>query len=306
MPSALFVGNGLNRCSGALCSWDGLLHGLAEEYEVLGAEQDVFSLEFERILNCALQKRRLTGDRAFYRIKRQIGKSMMDKRMRPTALHNDFVNLPVDAFLTTNYDYLLERAIDPDLCLSSLRSGSQEVKYSLHRKQRAGGRAIYHIHGEACAPSSICLGFEHYTGALVRLREHLLVHDSGEKDVSILNVLRGCKKPSGCFGELFFTHDLYFIGYGLDQAEIDVWWLLTYRAFLLHTDYRGMAAYIKNRIVFYDVGPDDARSRQRRSLLECLHVETMRIDLPGGDYSAGYRTALQDLKENQLGDRTVS
>jgi len=30
--------------------------------------------------------------------------------------------------------------------------------------------------------------------------------------------------------DLFFTHDIYFIGLGLDFVEQDIWWLLNYRA----------------------------------------------------------------------------
>ena len=31
-------------------------------------------------------------------------------------------------------------------------------------------KAVYHIHGEIEAPNSLCLGFEHYSGTLEKMR----------------------------------------------------------------------------------------------------------------------------------------
>ncbi len=296
MPHALLIGNGLNRCYDALHSWGSLLGDLAERLGVPGKQDSSFSMEFERIVNAALKADRISNAQAFRQIKGYIAAPMMDVGISPQLLHRRVMELPVDELLTTNYDYLLEYAADPCFFQRGVKSGSTEIRYSLSRKQYAGGRTIRHIHGEAKAPSSICLGFEHYAGALMKLRSLLLAHESGAQDVVLFNILRGCKASTGCFAELFFTHDLSILGYGLDRTEIDVWWLLTYRAFLMNANYRGMAQLVQNRVVFYHVGRAGDPFLQLRSLLESLNVEVVQLEPPSGIYEDGYLEALRQIE----------
>ncbi len=296
MASAIFVGNGLNRCYPVLHSWGGMLDSLAERLGVTGKSNASFSMEFERIANAALKSRCFTGDRAFWQMKSDIVGPMLDPQKKPQLLQKRLMDLPVQELLTTNYDYMLEYAADPHFFEHGVKSGSAEIRYSLFRKQAAGGKTIRHIHGEAKAPSSVCLGFEHYAGALEKLRSLLLAHEKGARDVVLFNLLRGDRESTGSFAELFFTHDLFFVGYGLDRVEMDVWWLLTYRAFLMNTNYRGMAPFVKNRIVFYRVGTETESFLQLCSLLDSLNVEVVCMEPPEGNYEAGYLQILEEIQ----------
>ena len=51
MASAIFVGNGLNRCYPVLHSWGGMLDSLAERLGVTGKSNASFSMEFACIAN---------------------------------------------------------------------------------------------------------------------------------------------------------------------------------------------------------------------------------------------------------------
>ena len=129
-----------------------------------------------------------------------------------------------------------------------------------------------------------------------KLRSLLLAHEKGARDVVLFNLLRGDRESTGSFAELFFTHDLFFVGYGLDRVEMDVWWLLTYRAFLMNANYRGMAPFVKNRIVFYRVGTETESFLQLCSLLDSLNVEVVCMEPPEGNYEAGYLQILEEIQ----------
>ena len=51
----------------------------------------------------------------------------------------------------------------------------------------------------------------------------------------------------------FFTEDVHIVGFGLKKAEIDIWWLLTYRASLIYANRFNARKLITNKIVFHDV-----------------------------------------------------
>ena len=52
------------------------------------------------------------------------------------------------------------------------------------------------------------------------------------------------------------------------------------RQFLMNANYRGMASFIKNRIVFYHVGEERESFLQLHSLLESLNVEVVFQQVP--------------------------
>ena len=128
MASAIFVGNGLNRCYPVLHSWGGMLDSLAERLGVTGKSNASFSMEFERIANAALKSRCFTGDRAFWQMKSDIVGPMLDPQKKPQLLQKRLMDLPVQEILTTNYDYMLEYAADPHFFEHGVKSGSAEIR----------------------------------------------------------------------------------------------------------------------------------------------------------------------------------
>ena len=84
--------------------------------------------------------------------------------------------------------------------------------------------------------------------------------------------------------DLFFTHDIYIVGLKLDTNEIDLWWLLTYRAYLYYSNDSGLMEIMKNRIKIFLTHDD----RNQQELFKHLHVETEFVD-PHGNYETAYR-----------------
>ena len=92
---------------------------------------------------------------------------------------------------------------------------------------------------------------------------------------------------------LFFTHDIYIVGLRLDTNEIDLWWLLTYRAYLYYSNDSQLKQIMKNRIKIF-LTHDDPNQRE---LFHNLHVETELIEVHSKeDYEPAYRNIAQKIK----------
>lgn len=66
--------------------------------------------------------------------------------------------------------------------------------------------------------------------------------------------------------------------------------------FLMNANYRGMAPFVKNRIVFYRVGTETESFLQLCSLLDSLNVEVVCMEPPEGNYEAGYLQILEEIQ----------
>ncbi len=133
--------------------------------------------------------------------------------------------------------------------------------------------------------------------------------------MKIIELLKGQAKSQKEWPELFYTSNISFIGYGLDDCEMDIWWLLTHRAYLYYANIDGAKKLINNKITFYDILEDIPNSdklkeanrihaehykEKKHQLLKSLHVEVVPISLQdhGGDYKAAYGTIFQKIKED--------
>ena len=115
----------------------------------------------------------------------------------------------------------------------------KESVYSLHRChafiKKDGAKVkvkrIWHIHGEAKNPASIMLGYNHYGSTLGRMANYY----NGKDIYKSLGILQNrlssplTSEPKSWI-DLFYMKNIHIIGYGLDNAEIDIWWLLGKRA----------------------------------------------------------------------------
>ncbi len=302
--SVLLLGNGVNQAEGLSPDWNDLLKRIAREYGFAPEKSLSNTLGYELLENQILRKHPgLSMTEIHRRIADGVAtKEMMRRTDWTDTVHRRLMQLPVRTVLTTNYDYALERSVDPAFRPAY---NTRETTYSLRRFQRAGERIVYHIHGECGYPRSICLGFEHYAGSLQRIREGIvgataLTKEAGAKGHTYLlaDVLNGLTpKPEPGWIYDFFTEDVYILGLNLDACEIDLWWLLSYRA-----KQKSMGKLdVPNRIAYLDVSipQDDAGTesiRRRRRLLEAFDVS--HIACKGAGYPEKYDYACKWLKRN--------
>lgn len=270
--SVLFVGNGINRYAGIVPGWSELF---AKAVNIDGFEVKhslTPTLEYELNIRNAFAK---NNQKTAEVIKKDIAAYLMQKQTDAVTGWEQKIHIPLlrnapQIILTTNYDYFLELAADPDFKVGP--ASTKEWLYSKERYRDVPGHRIYHIHGEASVPSSICLGFEHYVGSIQFIRAELTrsTAEKGTKSLDnalpkkryhIYDVLSGLDSPvKDRWYYYFFTEDIYILGFGLDAAEQDIWWLLNNRAGLKHTH----PELIKNTITYletdseHDAAPEDS------------------------------------------------
>lgn len=269
MSAVLFVGNGLNHVDKVAISWNKLLDSISAEDTNYISESLGMTLRFEYI--DAVSK-----DKAL-EIKRKVAKNTGEKaeeiKEKKNSLHVRLMKLPIQTIITTNYDYALELSADASFVA---RRTTVERLYSFYRKQTAADKTVYHIHGECRYPNSICLGFEHYAGMLEKMRSKLVLSTSAgnpDKRFHLYDVLMGLTDPDDAWYYNFFKNDIYFLGFGFDSSEEDIWWLITYRRRLKEL-YPNL---VKNRLVFLDTTPEsklnDPKEKAKRAVLKAMDVQ---------------------------------
>ena len=333
----LLLGNGLNQNEKLVCSWDELLDSTFED-EINGYD-GTKSLQFDshkgvkKLPSVEGLTMTLGFDlQEFYAIdhsiadnttdlKRKIADKMRQKMEKITnevgfqwesTIHWAIMNLPISTYLTTNYDYSLEKSVDATF---KSKKGSNETIYSRYRKHIVNigseSKTIYHIHGELHVPRSICLGFEQYSGSLEKMRSDLVRSTKNSEDSTddhryhLSDVLMGLKKENGededdgSWYIKFFKEDVYILGLRLDFSEQDLWWLLDFR--IRKIKYENNDFKILNKIYFFDTDSTDILSEgkyaARNELLRAFGVEI--IYLKGSEYPEKYKQAVC-LIENDL------
>ena len=247
-----------------------------------------------------------------------------------------------EVLLTTNYDYFLELAADSNFIPG--QASTRETLYSKERFRCSGGHRIYHIHGETSVPSSICLGYRQYVGSIQHIRSELTkAAVRKENRYHLYAVLKGYEAPiPNRWYYHFFTDDLYILGFGLDAAEQDIWWLLNYRA----EQMRMHPGLITNKITYLETSsPTDYAPRQtwvdikdnqsnfegylkdyiryathkqileqKKTLLEAFHVNVEDCTTPDNTiddsnlnevYTRRYERALEQLRGGKKNETTV-
>lgn len=316
MGRTLLIGNGLNRCIEGSVSWGDLLKDIANEYGVDYSAEIPMPLEFERIIDNFLAKNP-NHSGVHEEIKDKIVKKMTRVSLPENSVHLLIKAINPSAIMTTNYDNLLEYVYDS----SYVFSGNKQPKYLSEKTSDIEGTWFYHIHGVIDNPKSICLGYEHYIGVVQKLRNEINTDkketQQNEPKMSILRRLSGIKDSTELkWGERFYKDDIDIIGLSLDTCEIDLWWILTHRAFLYFTNHQSARTWIANTVTYHDivndVEQDDNDKEELRKiklqqqaskfkLLESQHVEVKKYLLSEHDksYEKAYRRILEDIAAGQ-------
>ncbi len=243
----LFLGNGVNNISGEY-RWENLIQELIE---FIGASGQIevnskpFPLLYEEIIVESVRNRR----KSELEVKTFIADKL--RIFHRNEIHERIVTGPFKDILTTNYDYTIENAFMDGQINRTAGSIIKENLYSLFRKVNFNNRAIWHIHGEVNVPNSITLGYEHYAGYLQQLRAYIV---TGTKStykhyqfVPIVTRLGENSVKYDSWSDFFFKKDIHIVGYICEYIEMELWWLLIYRARCMYTK----KCNINNQIIYY-------------------------------------------------------
>ena len=304
MSTALLIGNGLNRSLKNSISWSNLLKSIAEEYRVKYNGTISMPLEFECIVNQYLKTNYNPSDKVYFEIKEKIAKKLNYTLLPDGAIHQELAYLPIDALMTTNYDNLLEYVYNP----SYSYKGRKDKKYLFDATSSQNGVSFYHVHGHADSPKTICLGYEHYMGLVENMRREI---NSGIKGsagkMKIVETLLDPSQRRNTWYERFYTDDIGIIGLGLYESEVDLWWLITHRAYLYYSNYFGIRKKLNNKITYFDILDNtkriDLEQKQKiHYMLKNSHVDvkTYTIGKDCIDHEDAYYSIFRCIRNGEL------
>lgn len=278
MATSVLIGNGINRVSNGDASWEKLLQSMARKNHrgkaKLNLKHKPLTLVYEEILLSAVSGDLDSDELA---AKRKIAE--LAGQLRANRLHEDLMRLGIRHLLTTNYDYAFESAPGERVRRANLM---RETKYSVFRRREVKGKYVWHIHGEADVPNSIMLGYDQYSGYLQKLRAYATSSRGAALNSPFVHGNHAFDAEDGgavySWLDVFLRDDIHIVGLGLDYTEIDLWWVLTYKARL-----RAKGVPV-GMTVFHDwhLEPPDEYALAKRSLLQSLAVVVRTRDCRTG------------------------
>ena len=267
MKKSIFIGNGINRLGNVNNSWENLLCELINginKREIIITDNKPFPMLYEEIV---LRGKKFSGITES-KIKNKVC-CLMDS-LQFNEIHKQIIELDIDDIITTNYDYNFEKCIDNDFDRKFYieENGADnddirklEKKYRLYTHSKIDNKRIWHIHGDVGTDDSIVLGQDMYSRVLDKY----------------INYFKKKDKKYFSWIDLLFNTEVHIIGFGLEYTEIDIWWLLNYRARLINSDRYEYKP--KNKIYYYIKSEgSDEKFKSKKQLLESQEVEVKYID----------------------------
>lgn len=268
----MLIGNGLNRLdSSQSFSWGNLLTELKNKYSIdidLDNFFKPFPLAFDEMQHLKSGNNSLRSKLKNLKqsIRTEIETQLAGKRGF-NDYHQKLASLNYDDILTTNYDFSLEKSIEPNFARLKPKAAlnKQERKFSLKRCYKLKPiTKFWHIHGElydsrihsdetkSYPEESIMIGYEHYASYLEKIQENIKGKSGSQKtDNQSLTVRIRDKKQTPYWTDIFFTHNVDIIGQAVDFSENHLWWIFNYRANLMREGISKNGVLINNKIRFF-------------------------------------------------------
>ena len=283
VPKVLLMGNGINRAHG-FASWDELIESIQTK--------DLSNSEKENVKNVPypLQPVILTGDHLGTQMKTVSEQlSLLKAAAEENEMLCAFASLPVNAILTANYTYELEKALNPGFnCLPGRRCSFRKsacVESSKYNAEQLHTYfdverypTIWHIHGEAARHNTMVLGHYYYGKLLAKMQQYISLLMSRYK-------ARAAKRQSmelRSWLDYFMLGDVYIVGLGMALSELDLWWLVNCKK----------RHFPSRKVILYkpDIKPEE-------KLLAEAYGVTVNADGFTGDYKAYYSWLCTELEK---------
>lgn len=141
--AAIFAGAGLSAPSGCV-NWKKLLQEIAEELNLdINKEHDLVSLAQYHCNNNGNNRTALND----------IIKNAFHSDKQPNINHNILAHLPISTYWTTNYDKLIEKAIEANGKICDVKSSCANLTIT----QRGRDAVVYKMHGDVDHPNESVL-----------------------------------------------------------------------------------------------------------------------------------------------------
>jgi hypothetical protein len=286
MSNTVFFGNGINRISDNAVSWDDLLDTIKASNAFDNGDLPN-TMVYERIFmeQCVANHLPKADE---LKIKNNIAEAM--KSQGSNEVFELLASMDVDNYLTTNYDYAFEKALN----IVPEKLSTEDI-YSLRRKRRystsSGSKYLWHIHGEIDHPKSIMLGLDHYCGSVSKIDSYVkgtYKHTIAGESVTVASMEDKLKYNSYCFTswvDLFFSSDIHILGLSLDYSETDLWWVLNKRARFATN------GLVSNKIYFYT----NQDVKEKMELLKSFYVDVVITHAVNNDYKGMYKASVNKI-----------
>ncbi len=275
MDRILLIGNDINNINNST-SWEKLLNRIIKicGNNITISKEKPFPILYEEIYLKGLKSENISE----YYLKSEIAKIVNE--IEPNEIHNELLELGFENYITTNYDYVLEKVLLDNKPTKSIKNIGiiKETKYSVFRHNSLSNKKFWHIHGEINVPKSITLGFEHYGGQLQQFRNYTV---SGTKyknkeinnGLSLHKIIKESQSniKNHSWIDFMFKDEVHILGLGLGYEETDLWWLLTNRVRFQNEELGG----IKNRIIYYS--PFKYKNQDKEDIMKAYDIEIKYI-----------------------------
>lgn len=301
-PQIVLIGNGLEYKSGQV-AWKKLVENLTLKNSIPLTEDEKEKVPFPLLYEVIVIGQpvpRVLDASAIDKEEKHLEHEMGCLKNESNDLLDELTTLGADHIFTTNYSYCLEKAFLPkrDFTKSGSRSGvrfnqippekdgkrKREREYRLHSGYyvKKNNTALWHIHGEVSVPKGIVLGHDRYGRLLKRIIEVCEAMDF--KSIA----KKDARYSFTSWPELFLFGDVYVIGFGFQQCEFDLWWLLKRKQ---------RERYGDGILYFYDRNTSNEEDILKKKLLESHGVRIMDLgSSTSTSHDEFYKMAFEDVK----------
>ena len=285
-PSALLAGNGICRCIG-MNSCDGIIEEIRKEKNPAADPAVLNTLQFPQKIVAA------TNDHVDENMKRLTqGMVTAEYSEEETGFLKDLLDHMPEVILTANYSTELETAAFGKYTAYTYRTNTRKTAEMRGSADSLGlnrytmipvgekQKQLWHIHGNAMKPNSIVMGHYYYGKLLREIEEYIPVFlknyktavSKGEQEIAVRSWV-----------DLFLLCDVHILGFSMDPAEMDLWWLLCCKK----------RHFPETQVRFYEPNPVHIVNSGKELLMKAYGAEIITAPDFDGDYRKYYRDTIR-------------
>ncbi len=298
MENSILFGNGIN-LPNEESTWDGILKGMASDDSFQNIKSNTLKYEYIMLQKREFQKvpylcggHMLLGGHFNYALRANTENDILKKQIcqtllnnPPTVLYDELARLNINNYLTTNYELYLNKAFSRLGCSVEENKDNSRLFMYYYAKKDSDEAFIFNIHGDVTDRRSLVLGFNQYSKSVVEIENLLEAKNNGKQ----------LKKN---WIDTFLNSNLYIIGFGLSEDEIDIWNILVYRKRMNRNNGNKI-----NRICFFDVS--NRRNIEKEKIYNGFDIDVEFIEVNNEDWLGAYNEAFQRIGQ-EVGYRIIN